>query len=230
MLIKTVRLIIVLSASIFLIFASYRMLFAKDEPVPPTPLLFEKVTPEGTSTFYELDYFLPYAKRITTSYSYINGGGLMAFTWSEQIRGQGVHASYSYLNADQINDLQVIVTLHDGREFTLTPHRIKLNHQWLPVLQQNGLPNNEFPNPPEVTITLVEGRIDIDARIRDFDWMRIQLFASDAMFYEVNTIVDYIESVPTTEVFDHAVGYMWYEDTLEIEFIKFNVIHAEVVE
>ncbi len=73
MLIKTARLIIVIAASLFLLFASVQLLYAQSDVRPPVPVVYEQ-----DENRYSLDYFLPYAKSILVNHTYRNGGGILA--------------------------------------------------------------------------------------------------------------------------------------------------------
>ncbi len=224
MLIKTARLIIVIAASLFLLFASVQLLYAQSDVRPPVPVVYEQ-----DENRYSLDYFLPYAKSILVNHTYRNGGGILAVVYQELFPLAGVNAVYTFENASELESIQVIVRLHDERSFTLTPIRIGLNRNYLPIVQQDGLPNNAESELVDGGIIVFEDAIQVAVLLHDYDRMFIQLNDADGnAFYKIWNTSDYDEKFPTDEVFGYAFGYVWDLETLKINPIRFEVIHVEV--
>src|SRR5690606_9651272 len=75
---------------------------------------------------YELVYFLPYAKRISTTYSY-KDGSIMSRVWVEPAPLNGVHATHIYVNAGEIENIQVTITLQNNSTQTFVPRIVGSN-------------------------------------------------------------------------------------------------------
>ncbi len=220
---KYARIVSVLALSILLILGSCNILKAQSEPTPPVPVVYEQ-----SDDTYDLNYFLPYAKSIVVNYSYENGGGLTAFVFQESFPLSGVRAIYVFENASEIASIQVIVRMRDNRSFTLTPMVVGLNQRFLPIVQSDGLPNNEFKQAHDGTIIILDEEINVKVNLLGiYDVMYVQLNDADGnAFYKIWNQSDYDENIPTTEVFGSAFGYVWNVNTLEINSIAFQIIRV----
>lgn len=121
-----IKKIITLTFALILFLASYVLLRAEAYP----PVVFLQL-----DNSYTLEYFVEDAFQISTSYSY-NDGALMSRSWTSN-DGNGVFAKHRYIHADEITQIQIIVTYNDLKTEIFEPRIVGLYPTYLPLVLED---------------------------------------------------------------------------------------------
>lgn len=199
---------------VVLLFASVMILRAES--------VIEPVLITQDNDTYTLDYFLPYAKRISTSYSY-KDGSLMSRVWIEKNANEGVYATHTYYGASLINDVQISVTLQDNSVITFTPRIVGTNANYLPLVEKNGTPVPTKPiQPIQCAITLLSTRIRGSCELANYDRAYVELYDGPNRFYHVYASRTFDFDIPYSN-FTNASGYVADTETFAYSRILFVI-------
>lgn len=210
----------------FIILALVFHLFVNDfksanaQEIPPVVVL-------EYNDIYTLEYFVPYAKKVSTAYSY-KSGRLVNKVWLEPYLNSGVYAVYTYPDADQIKNIQIIVTLRDNKTKTYEPRVLRYDSLYLPLIANLGTPNNQFPAQQEGTITVYEDRVDVVSEIAPYNGAYIKLNSTNGTFVEAYYSNGFSSSFPIEGDFTSAYGYVWNDQTFAYARINFTIIYADI--
>jgi hypothetical protein len=171
---------------------------------------------------YELVYFLPYAKRISTDYSY-KDGSIMSRVWVEPAPLNGVHATHIYVNAGEIKNIQIIVRLQDNSIKTFVPRIVGSNPLYLPLVLENELFFPKKESPKVQCGVRVNTRVIVTCELANYDAAYVALFNTEGKFYETRSNQTFEVNVPN-ERFSYAEGYAWNSETFDYTRIKFLIV------